>query len=233
MDTARSLLVIWDIDLTLIHAGGFGHREVDTIISELGGSVPSGLTFAGRTDHAIWSEILDHNGLPGSLLPQVLADYATACTHARWSGKFMPGAAESFQIAGTIAAAQTVVTGNTRTTGLLKLAHAGVPTTSQSTMHSHPGSIDISLAGFGDHAARRHDVLFSCLEAWRARGGTHAIAIGDTPHDIDAAHEHDIPVIAVAAGLYTADELAGADHVLPDLTHTDQFESALRSTLMG
>ncbi|MEV6987368.1 HAD hydrolase-like protein [Sphaerisporangium sp. NPDC051017] len=49
-----------------------------------------------------------------------------------------------------------------------------------------------------------------------------AVLIGDTPADVEAALENGVPVIAVASGRSSADELreAGALRVLPDLTDT-------------
>jgi phosphoglycolate phosphatase-like HAD superfamily hydrolase len=46
----------------------------------------------------------------------------------------------------------------------------------------------------------------------------HAIAVGDTPRDVDGAHVVGIRCVAVTSGRYGPDELAGADALIDDLT---------------
>lgn len=55
------------------------------------------------------------------------------------------------------------------------------------------------------------------------------ILIGDTPLDINAAKKNNIPVLAVATGKYTVEELniAGGDIVVHDLTDTKYIISSL------
>lgn len=49
------------------------------------------------------------------------------------------------------------------------------------------------------------------------------VLIGDTPRDVQAAHDAEARCIAVASGIHSVEELraAGADFVVPDLTCTE------------
>jgi phosphoglycolate phosphatase-like HAD superfamily hydrolase len=53
-----------------------------------------------------------------------------------------------------------------------------------------------------------------------------ALVIGDTPRDVQAAHEVGVPVLAVATGRFSAEELrqAGADIVVDSLAHPTALE---------
>jgi phosphoglycolate phosphatase-like HAD superfamily hydrolase len=53
-----------------------------------------------------------------------------------------------------------------------------------------------------------------------------ALVIGDTPRDVDAAHRAGCPVLGVATGRFTVEELkaCGADRVAANLAGPDVFE---------
>lgn len=62
-DTAP-VLVLWDLDLTLLDPAGFGSRMITPVLTELLGHEPvMGASFAGRTDHAILTDLLVRNGV--------------------------------------------------------------------------------------------------------------------------------------------------------------------------
>ncbi|WP_448851107.1 HAD family hydrolase [Corynebacterium sp. 335C] len=180
------MLVVWDIDLTLLQPNRFGHGCAEEVIAARGGSVPADLVFAGRTDHAIWGEALARSGVPAAELPGVLADYGRACAAAPWEGRVLPGAREALAAAAAVASAQTVVTGNVRATAELKLRHAGfavagavaggsgvsrddVPRPGSSPAAAAGPVLDLGLGSFGDESDDRAALLASTLERWRGR----------------------------------------------------------------
>lgn len=62
-DTAP-VLVLWDLDLTLLDPAGFGSRMITPVLAELLGREPvMGVSFAGRTDRAILTDLLVRNGM--------------------------------------------------------------------------------------------------------------------------------------------------------------------------
>jgi len=61
----RSLLVLWDIDFTLIDAGGVGTRLYRMVFRDMFGTdLPAAANMAGRTDRAIVLDTLARAGIP-------------------------------------------------------------------------------------------------------------------------------------------------------------------------
>ncbi len=91
-----------------------------------------------------------------------------------------------------------LATGNLQRIGTLKLQQAGI--------------LDyFDFAGWSDLYEHRVDVFRGALAKGRRLAGQDAAfcVVGDTPADIRAAHENDLPVIAVATGIYTYEQLLG------------------------
>lgn len=190
------MLVIWDIDLTLLDAAGFGHAEADRLLAARGVARPDGLVFAGRTDADIWGSVLGAG--PGdAALRGFLADLADACAGATWRGRTLPG------VPGVVAAlaraghSQTVVTGNMEATAWLKLRHTGLD-----------GYMAPRFASFGDGVVHRADLLRAALARWGGRGPV--VAVGDTPADAAAAVANGIGFVGVTTGHHDAGDLAAA-----------------------
>lgn len=58
------VLVLWDLDLTLLDPAGFGTRMITPVLAARVGRAPEmGASFAGRTDRAILTDLLVRNGL--------------------------------------------------------------------------------------------------------------------------------------------------------------------------
>lgn len=91
----------------------------------------------------------------------------------------------------------SLATGNLERIGKQKLAVAGI--------------LDLfHLGAWSDSFEYRTDVFLNAIE--QVRRATHEeaniLAIGDTPADIHAARAQNTPVIAVATGIYTYEQLA-------------------------
>src|SRR5205823_2596405 len=73
-----------------------------------------------------------------------------------------------------------------------------------------------SFGAFSDGHETRQDIFADAISRVRNVLGIDATVcfVGDTPHDISAAHALGAPLIAVATGIYSATELAKSD---PDL----------------
>ncbi len=99
-------------------------------------------------------------------------------------------------------------TGNVRPGAEAKLCSAGL------------GDLfDYDLGGYGDDAESRGDVLRVGALRCDATALRPVVVVGDTPHDVTAAHTIGALCVAVTTGLYDAEALrdAGADHVVPGL----------------
>lgn len=89
-----------------------------------------------------------------------------------------------------------VATGNLEEIGWPKLEAAGLRSFFQ-------------FGAFSDHHERRTDIFCTAVKTARARAGASASVcfVGDTPSDIEAAHENNCPIIAVATGIYPFERL--------------------------
>ena len=97
-----SLLVLWDVDHTLIDAGRAGWRAYQLAFGQLfGRDVPLAPSMAGRTDRAIALETLALAGVPHprtqvDAFQRVLAQVAPSVADVvRDQGRVLPGAAEA------------------------------------------------------------------------------------------------------------------------------------------
>jgi phosphoglycolate phosphatase-like HAD superfamily hydrolase len=96
-----------------------------------------------------------------------------------------------------------VATGNLERIGTLKLQRSGL--------------LDyFQFGGWSDNFEHRTDVFRSAIAKARGVAGQHATlcVIGDTPSDIRAGRENEVPVIAVATGIYSLHQLQTEE---PDL----------------
>ena len=222
-------LVLWDIDGTLVDAAGFGWRVGQQAYLEVCG-VPLTITvaLAGRTDRAIFLEALAANGLDDSPMAALCRAIGVLAEQQRddlvaGGGRALPGAHEAIAaLAGQPGVVQSVLTGNLRELGLVKLAALG--------LLDH---LDTGVAAFGDDHVVRADLVDVARELYSARNGSgpapQVVLIGDTPLDVAAARESGAGIVAVATGHFSAAELeaAGAAVVLPDLTDADRVVDAV------
>ena len=230
----RRLLVLWDIDYTLVNARGVGSELYTRVFtSRYGRPLPQPGSMAGRTDRAIAREVLALAGLDG--LDQELQLFQDALTatapafaaRARQVVTALPGAAAA--LAGLAALApgqgpvQSLLTGNIRPMAEIKLAAAGL------TRH-----LDLEVGSYGDQHEIRAELVAPARAAAAAAygqdfGGTATVLIGDTPLDVAAALATGARAVGVATGHFSTADLAaaGAHAVLPDLTGTAAVVSAI------
>ncbi len=204
--TGRRLLM-WDIDLTLLYAGGVAGLAFAAAFEAMYGYPPRmDLRFAGRTDLDTMAEALTWHGIDDAGLPGLLARYATefaARTHLiPERGYPLPGAQQVVTaLAGRPHVVQTSVTGNIAPVACAKLAAFDLAT-----------PLDLAVGGYGDeHPVRAHLVAASRQRAERRYGDfTEVIVIGDTQHDVAAALACGVTAVGVATGPHSTDQLRGA-----------------------
>jgi len=237
------LLVLWDVDYTLVSADGLGTRLYEVVFRELfGRELPAVAPKAGRTDRAI---ILDTLAMAGLDSPRDrVDDFLAALAHqvAVADGtmnvrvRALPGAADAIAAlaVGDGAASegsirQSVLTGNIRPLAALKLRQAG--------LSDH---LDLDVGAYGDvHEVRAELVAVARLAASQAYGtdfgGWSTVLVGDTPLDVEAALAAGARVVGVATGSYSEEELAaaGAHAVLPDLADPARVRAVVTGTLLA
>jgi phosphoglycolate phosphatase len=224
--------VLWDVDYTLVDAGGLGTRLYEMVFKlAFGRELPGVAPKAGRTDRAITLDTLALAGVPEPHLhvDDFLAALASQVAHggiAAGRVRAMAGASAAIAALAVAGPCQSVLTGNIRPLAALKLGAAG--------LSDH---LDLDVGAYGDaHEARADLVPVARLAAGRAYGadfaGPATVLVGDTPLDVAAALATGARVVAVATGSYPAESLAaaGAHVVLPDLTDAGLVLAAVTGT---
>ena len=228
------LLVLWDVDYTLLSAGGLGNSLYEAVFKDMFGRDLTAIApKAGRTDRAI---LLDTLALAGVAEPRehvddflVLLGHRAAAMDgsARRYVRALPGAAAAIAALAAAGARQSVLTGNIRPLAAAKLAAAG--------LGEH---LDLDVGAYGDVHEVRAELVPVARRAARAAYGTDfyghsTVLVGDTPLDVAAALATGARAVGVGTGSFPSAELvaAGAHAVLPDLTDTSRVLAAVTGSL--
>jgi phosphoglycolate phosphatase len=225
------LLILWDIDHTLIDTGGVGGEVYAAAFEKVTGRrLEQMAPLAGRTEPVIFRETLalhglhDTGGLFARFADEQAQGYAVRSASLRQRGQALPGAAQALNaLAARTDVTQSVLTGNTRPSAEAKLRAFALDThlDLESAAYGTDNDERAALVGIArDRAARRSGHQFGI-------GST--MIIGDTPADVIAARDGQARIIAVATGDFTAADLAsaGAAVILPDLSNTPALLSAI------
>ena len=221
------LLVLWDIDGTLVDGAGQGRHAFDDAFRVVTGREPPGqVEMAGRTDRLIAMAMLDGDG--SSLTPMLEElERALAAREPRMraEGRALPGAAEALAVlAGREGTVQSLLTGNLAANAALKLGAFGLERW-----------VDLEVGGYGsDPHEARSDLVAVARQRAAAKysPAVDTVLVGDTPLDVRAAHEAGARAVAVASGPYGVEELreTGADAVLADLEDTEAVVAAVTAS---
>jgi phosphoglycolate phosphatase-like HAD superfamily hydrolase len=211
-----SRIVLFDIDGTLITSGRAGARGMDAAFLALHGvtNALKGVSLAGRTDHAIVSDVLraiGHEPTPEAvrtLRDAYLEHLPREMAIPHPDNRVLPGVHTVLDaLAARDDMAVGLLTGNFERGAAIKLGHFDLWRR-------------FAFGAFGDDHVNRRDLVPIALAAARAGADVPAsqvIVIGDTPLDIDCARHHGVGCAAVATGMFSRDDLADADLVLDTL----------------
>jgi phosphoglycolate phosphatase len=245
-----TVLYLFDIDGTLLHAHYSGRNAFDAIMVEQHGiaDASNGIRYGGKTDPAIVDEIFTAR----------LGRRATADEHAAFIEAYLPrlrmlldahgvevlaGVQEAL---GFLAARRDsvrlgVATGNVRRGAEIKLAAGKLlswfarpgafaasgrsPGGPRSAPEGSAESID--CGGYGCDSAVRAELVARAIERGReGRDVREVVVVGDTIHDIAAARACGATVCAVATGSDPADKLAHADAVFHSMAELPAWHTA-------
>ncbi|MFI0350941.1 HAD family hydrolase [Actinomadura sp. 9N407] len=218
------ILVLWDIDHTLVSVGGLSGEIYKVTFERVTGRRMKRLAdMAGRTDRAITAETLRIHGITPT--PEVMATFTDALADAFWGrqselttrGQVLSGARDALvALAGRDEVIQSVLTGNMEPIARCKLAAFGLDR-----------FVDFDAGAYGmDDTERPPLVALARERAERkyrqAFGPSTTVLIGDTPKDVEAGHQGGARVVAVATGATSEQQLrdAGAELVLASLEDT-------------
>jgi phosphoglycolate phosphatase-like HAD superfamily hydrolase len=228
-------LVLWDVDHTLIENGGVSKETYAGTFELLAGvAAAHKARTGGRTDPEIMSDLLrDHGVDPDAFAADTIREALVRSLESRRSrragkGYALPGARAAIDaLAQTYGVVQSVLTGNTRQNGFVKLDVFGLAE-----------GLDWECGGFGFDAESRPGLVSVAQRRATTRYGVvfnaqNTVLIGDTVNDVRAGVLGGAQVVAVATGGDDIDTLAaaGATQVLPDLTDTDAVVAAVVATV--
>lgn len=201
------ILLLFDIDGTLVHANGTGRRALCRGISDWADQpvTTDGVSFSGRTDPAIVEAVLRANDLP---ITQNAVDEAVDAYVEAMSGTLtendvtvLPGVRDLLVALDDHDEVQLgLVTGNVEAIAYEKLE-----------IHDLDGYFPVGAFG-SDHPdrnelpeiARRRASAYS---DYAFPSGDHIAVIGDTVHDITCARATSARAIAVCTGRYEREDL--------------------------
>lgn len=220
------LLVLWDVDGTLVHTAGHGGFAFEEAFRTVVGRDPVRVDYAGRTDHQIALAMLDGER---EHLPRVLEELAGALEARkeamRDEGHAYPGVAAVLEaLHGRDDVVQSLLTGNIESNAALKVSAFGLERW-----------LDFEVGAYGsDPHDRRSDLVAVARERAATKYGesTGAVLVGDTPLDVQAAHEAQARAVAVMTGFADRQALLRSrpEALLEDYSDTAAAVAAITST---
>ena len=162
----------------------------------------AGILLHGSTDTAILREACQQAGIPAEVMEHqteaILEAMRNAVAEQRNEMDLirMPGVESVLRYLAGKGALLGVATGNLEAIGWIKIEQAGLREW-------------FKFGGFSDHFSIRPELIGQAAKKARELAGAEATVcvVGDTPKDIDAARANYLPVIAVATGNYSFEEL--------------------------
>jgi phosphoglycolate phosphatase len=220
-------VLLFDIDGTLVHAGGAGRRALEAAMEEhLGGAVRpkeawlSGMKLDGMTDRLIVREAMlaVAHRFEEPLCDRILESYAEHLAREIDGPGYevLPGVLALLAELSRRGAVMGLCTGNILRGARTKLGQGG--------LDRFFGFGEGDVFGFAEDGEAREQIVRAALRRASARLGRavpprEALVIGDTPRDVQGAHAAGCPALAVATGRFTVDALraTGAEHVVATL----------------
>jgi phosphoglycolate phosphatase-like HAD superfamily hydrolase len=219
---SQARLLLFDIDGTLLSCGPQVRGLFVNALIEVYGTAgrADSYHFHGRTDPRIVLDLLAGTGLAEAEIRERMPRFQQLYLAALEAGlerkgmRLLPGVGELLErLAERRDLTVGLLTGNWEPGARTKLSRFDL-------------NRFFPFGAYGSDATDRDDLPPVALEraarhAGRAFHPEETLIIGDSVHDVGCAHAHGIPVLAVATGHTSAEELAaaGAEWVVPDLTY--------------
>jgi phosphoglycolate phosphatase len=220
------LLVLWDIDGTLVYSAGHGRWAFQEAFEAVVGREPEQVEFAGRTDHQIALAML---GGERDHLPRLLEELAGALEARKeamrsdgYAYPGVPAVLEALHARDDVV--QSLLTGNIESNAAVKVSAFGLERW-----------LDFEVGAYGsDPHEERSDLVAVARERAAAKYGepTGAVLVGDTPLDVRAAQRAGARAVAVATGFADREALraSGPDAFLEDFTDTAAAVAAITAS---
>lgn len=232
---APRLLVLWDLDHTLIETRGVGRAIYERAFPAATGTPLTTLaTISGRTELDIMAESLRLNNIEPTeemvtqLAQALVRGYQDARDELRTVGRALPGVTDTLaSLAHNPTVYQSVLTGNLRDVARIKLEVFNV---------DH--YLNLDAGAYGDDDPERPNLVAIAQQRATERTGVMfdndtTVLIGDTPQDVEAGLTAGVRVIGVATGKTSTQGLrdVGAHHVAANLAECKLIVSCLTRDL--
>ena len=207
MNLQRFRTFLFDLDGTLIDHFAAIHRSYVHTLSQLGLRAPTALEVRGAVGGGLENSL--GRFVPAARLAEALKIYGAYWDRTMLDGvELMPGARPLLERLHACGAALAVFTNKRGSSSRLICEHLGI------------APLFRVVVGACDTPWLKPEPAFMAhiLKLLGAEAGS-TLLIGDSPYDIDAAHNAAMPAWCVATGTHAVDELraAGADAIFPDL----------------
>jgi phosphoglycolate phosphatase len=214
----KPVLVLFDVDETLVHTGGAGAQSWKVAFDKLYG-IPADIgahTSAGETDPEVAGETFQgvlHRHPTAEELDALYAQYLLALSDAIWASKqyrMLPGAEQTLIRLGEAGVMLGLVSGAMEGAARTKLMPANL-------------NRYFIFGAYGSDSPDRGELTKLAIEKGTRLHAkltpAQVFVVGDTPRDIEAAQAAGAVSVGVATGHYSTDQLqaAGGDHVLGSL----------------
>jgi len=226
------IIILFDIDGTLLHIGGAGKMAMIQAFKDIYGVSYNfdGIVMAGKTDEEILKEAIHKVGFIGKnnqieMFKKRYFQLLMRNIRRKFPGeKIYPGVKPLLdKLIKYKNVKLGIITGNWKISAFIKLKHFDLDRY-------------FEFGAFADDAVSREDLLPFALKRCnivKTINVKDVILIGDTPRDVNCAKTHGTISIGVATGSYTTEDLVakGADLVIRDLNDTSSIISWIFSTL--
>jgi len=226
------MLVLWDVDHTLIETRGVGGELYRAAFEKTTGRpMMHKAEITGRTERAILTETLRLHGLASS--EEYQSRYAEALAQQyeehtellRRRGRALPGAKEALAAVGELpGVVQTLLSGNLRAVAVTKLR-----------VFDLDQYVDFEVGAYGDDEEDRSKLVTVAQARAEEKYGmvferTNTVILGDSLSDVETGRKGGARVIGVASGRSSTEELreAGAEVVLDDLREVGRVVEIVR-----
>ncbi len=229
------LLVLFDIDGTLLRTPGAGRRAITAAMADrmVDSEAWQRIRFDGKTDPQIVREMLEASGdasagdpgAVGPILERYLVHLETELARTPGSTRLLPGVSALLdRLEAQTDVVLGLLTGNIARGAGLKLRSGGLDPTR------------FRVGAYGSDSPHRPDLPAIAAERaapifGRVPAGEAVVIVGDTPADVTCGHGIGARAVAVATGSYPVAALrdAGARSAFVDLSDTELVLEAILS----
>jgi phosphoglycolate phosphatase-like HAD superfamily hydrolase len=211
------MLILFDIDGTLVDTGGAGVTALQDAAVEVFGGVGPPLDLAGSTDGAILRGFFEYFGrqydpaIEEEFYQSYLSRIRENLQNPNYGGHLLGGVNALLASLREEGHSLGLLTGNIERGAMLKVAYYGIADYFQ-------------FGAYGDDHWNRNKLGPIALQRAEKSIGLRfsqdeILVIGDTPKDVACAHAFGAKCVAVATGNFSEEELVacGADRTVPDL----------------